>query len=212
MPNKSEPSVFTKSLLAAALELGAAVEDGPATWTGSQFNSEALAREDSGRAVRDRSDEMLAIVIDSIPVLIGELHGSCKAIEAAGAIRAFRNQATIARSWLGIEAQNLQLFVVGPPGSESDHQWIDLAEAIEADDRVCRKIVWLPPASPTAMSALRFLKRTFLARPWTGLAAEPVQRLDRLSFVDIPDEWKALLQTPDLEPELLIARLIEATP
>jgi hypothetical protein len=50
---------------------------------------------------------------------------------------------------------------------------------VEADERICRKHVWLP-AHET--SAAQFLDTTFLARPWqrdalTPQSLDPIQRL-----------------------------------
>ena len=73
------------------------------------------------------------------------------------------------------------VLLIGPNGSARDPKWISAAAAIEDDDRICRKLVWLPTGDATA-SAESLLIRSPFARPWRG--AHPIDAqadaIDRL--------------------------------
>ena len=115
----------------------------------------------------------------------------------------------IARSWLGSGAPNLQLFLAGPIGTAADAVWRHLAAQAEADDRVCRKLVWLPPERATVQQALVFLNRTFLARPWEcGRQASSIS-LDRMGAVTLPAGWEAAVDDETLDADALVTKLIE---
>lgn len=68
---------------------------------------------------------------------------------------------------------DLHLFLVAPAGSRDDEHLRNLRSRYEADERFCRKFVWLPPHSPTQDDVVAFLDRTLLAQPWQGKSAEP---------------------------------------
>ncbi len=74
--------------------------------------------------------------------------------------------------------EDLHLFLVGPPGAGDEPRWIELAAQIERDERVCRKLVWLPHQPHMENSVQTFLDRTFLARPWLALEGIHQPRLD----------------------------------
>lgn len=84
-------------------------------------------------------------------------------------LRRFRNQCVIARSFVSAnQSLDLQIFLVGPRGSEWDKNWKSLGLFLERDDRVARKLAWLKPrdALDDDKSFEDFLRRTFFARPW----------------------------------------------
>lgn len=94
----------------------------------------------------------------------------------------YLNLAAIEWSWLGRRGEDLLLLLVGPAGSDGEEQWLQRRGLIERDDRVCRKLVWLPPGDdPDVEGALNvFISRTFLARPWLSPALRS-QTLDGLT-------------------------------
>ncbi|MBP2463942.1 MULTISPECIES: hypothetical protein [unclassified Rhizobium] len=84
-------------------------------------------------------------------------------------LRRYRNQCVVARSFLTTnQSLDLQLFLVGPRGSEWERKWNSLGLYLERDDRVARKLAWLRPrdAARDDDSFADFQRRTFLARPW----------------------------------------------
>jgi hypothetical protein len=204
--------VYQSLLLAAARALGAKVDTAPAEWTGTVFNAEvlstALIRESEQRHDRDLPRLIGAARLDDMPVLIGELGGPPERASVNDLTRRYRNQATIARSWLGPEAANLQLFLIGPPDGRSDFRWRQLAAAVEADDRVCRKLVWLFQDDPSIEVARGFLDRTFLARPWQADSQEIVE-LDSMSDIALPAGWEAVVDDQELDTDQLVRCLIE---
>ena len=109
-----------------------------------------------------------------------------------------------------MDAQNLQLFLSGPSGSARSDVWLDHAELIEADDRVCRKLVWLPPESDVTSSATMFLRRTFVAKPWASATKKTVPRLDQMSAIDLPPGWRAVLENEALDADAIVALIVEA--
>ena len=136
------------------------------------------------------------------------------------------SQAAIARLWLPAEtSEDLNLYLVGPSGSDTRMQWRDIAAEIERDERVCRKLVWLPPvtASEQEDSLAHFLSRTFLARPWKDTGAPGEHDIDRLRNLgskltsdDAPratiEEWLRILQTPQSDSNDLVRQLTEVLP
>jgi hypothetical protein len=198
-------------LLAAARAIGAQAETAPAEWTGAAFNAEVLNAASTKEPLQRHEHDLPRVVgaarLDDTPVLIGELDGPPERAGVNDLSRRYRNQATIARSWLGSEAPNLQLFLIGPPGALNDIRWRQLAGAVEADDRVCRKIVWLYQGEPSIESARGFLERTFLAQPWQEDGKEIVE-LDRMSDIALPAGWEAAVDNQELGTDDLVRRLI----
>jgi hypothetical protein len=191
-------------LIDAARAVGAKVSDAPTSLLGSRFNSEVLSDAISGDSLSRRETDLpqhvYAALLDGFPEgpPIGEIIGS--------QLRRFRNQATIARSWLGSGAMNLHLFLIGPPGALTDSAWRQFAAEIEADDRVCRKQVWLSHANPSMENAREFLERTFVARPWP--CEQRTELLDSMVNISLPDGWEEALQDQELDFGGLVEQLI----
>jgi hypothetical protein len=196
-------------ILQAAAELGAELETAPAEWIGAAMNAEVL-RPISGTVPFQRDERDLpkivgAALLDATPVLIGELPGEAHRGAVDEALRRYRNQATIARSWMGTKGPNLQVFLYGPLGALNDQHWRQLAASVEADDRICRKLVWLFYEDPSLAAATQFLQRTFVARPW---AKETTQaELDRME-ISLPTGWETAIDDLDLDPEQLVRELV----
>lgn len=199
----------------AAERMGARVEDAEQELVGDRLNAEVWSDlhpdVTAERPRRDLPESVIASRLDGTPVLFGMLVESADQADFRDAFRRYRNQATIARSWLGADAQELQLFLIGPPGVASDSQWQDTARRIEADDRICRKLVWLPPSEPTIEDAVMFLGRTFLAAPWRRSRMPAAMRLDQMSDIPLPPDWITLLEDEALSVDGLVAKLVEVT-
>ena len=92
--------------------------------------------------------EVAGLIVGGRPVLVGLLPESSDPTEINGAMRRYRNQAVIARSWLTPdETVDLHLFLASPVGAQGELAWRQAALAIERDERVCRKLVWLRPST-----------------------------------------------------------------
>ena len=210
MPDLDAANLVTM-LRQAAGTIGATVTDAPEYLKGDRFNSEVLSDAISGSTVRRQGSDLPAsveaVICDDFPVLLGVLTGPPNRGSVSTQVLRYRNQATIARSWLGSAAPNLHLFLVGPVGAFGAPEWRQLAAEIEADDRVCRKLVWLFNDSPTADSAKEFLERTFVARPWP--TEQRSERLDSVANFSLPDGWEDALQDQELDFTTLVDRLIE---
>jgi hypothetical protein len=168
--------------------------------------------------------EVAGLIVGGRPVLVGALPESSDPLEIDGAMRRYRNQAVIARSRLTPdETVDLHLFLASPIGAQGDQAWRQAALAIERDERVCRKLVWLRPLTEDqeAASFNAFAGRTFLARPWRDGPQQTGAQLDRFSrLVDVigdagvprslVEEWLSLAAEENTEWPELVDRLIEA--
>lgn len=210
----SEAPVFVDFLLQAAERIGARVADSAVELVSSRFNSEVLSETVQGSSITRHENDLPRAVraarIDDVPVLIGELSGTPLRASIELQLRRYRNQATIARSWLGAEAPNLQLFLIGPLGAYSRSDWRQLAAEIEADDRTCRKLVWLFDLAPTLDDAEAFLNRTFVARPWPKQQQQVL--LDTVASYALPAGWEKAIDDKDLDFDGLVEALIELEP
>jgi hypothetical protein len=113
--------------------------------------------------------EVKALRIGRYTVIFGTLPDTPTLPGVRETLRRYRNQCVVARSFLSVnDSLDLQLFLVGPRGSEWERKWKSLGLFLERDDRVARKLAWLRPrdAAQDAESFDEFLRRTFLARPW----------------------------------------------
>lgn len=202
-------------LLTAARAREGVVDDPPEGMVGSHLKSElwgATALDTAAeRAEQDLPAIALGTRIDGTPLLFGVLGADASYELVREQLRRYHNQATIARSWLAADSPNLQLFLAGPEGSAGNSEWRDVAALVEADDRVCRKLVWLPRAEPDQSDAHQFLGRTFLASPWATQPERGAARLDWMSVVALPAGWDAALQDPALDADGFVARLVEAS-
>jgi hypothetical protein len=206
-----EPPPLMLLMIEAAQSIGAVVAEAPAQLSGSRFNSEVLSDAIAGGTIGRRESDLphlvAAATLDGIPVLFGILDGSALKTSVDQQMRRYRNQAAIARSWLGSDAPNLQLFVSAPSGALREPAWRQLAAEIEADDRTCRKLVWLFEGSPTLDDAKGFFERTFIARPWP--AEQLTQQLDSMANISLPIGWEEAIEDPDLDFSGLVEQLIE---
>ncbi|KPH04381.1 hypothetical protein CO657_22910 (plasmid) [Rhizobium acidisoli] len=210
MTPRDAPELF-QLMLDAAVEIGATIGEAPPQLSGARFNSEVLSEAISGGTVSRNESELpqrvAAAILDGVPILFGSLIGAPLKGNVDQQMRRYRNQATIARSWLGAEAPNLQLFILGPGGALLNPIWRQLAAEIEADDRTCRKLVWLYQNEPTIDDAKRFFERTFIARPWP--VEQMTKQLDSMANISLPGGWEEAIEDPDLDFGALAERLIE---
>lgn len=117
----------------------------------------------------DLPSEARAFRIGRYTVIFGTLPDTPTLPIIREVLRRYRNQCVVARSFLSAnKSLDLQLFLVGPRGSEWEKKWKSLGLYLERDDRVARKLAWLRPrdALRDDDSFSDFLRRTFLARPW----------------------------------------------
>ena len=154
-------------------------------------------------------------------VVLGLLPETTDEHALATAIRRYRNQCVIARATLAPNAVlDLVLVMIGPRGSEGKDPWRAVALAVERDDRVARKLVWLRPDDPTDDRASfdEFTRRTFLAQPWRTAARFSVATLDDIAAdldagvppSDTAGTWTQLAIERGAEPDSLVDGLVEA--
>ncbi|MFB6449091.1 ABC-three component system middle component 1 [Bradyrhizobium tunisiense] len=207
----AEAPKFADLLLQAADRIGASVSEAASELIGNNFNSEVLSEVVSRSSIVRHNNDLPKIIhavrLDDVPVLIGELSGTALRASIEPQLRRYRNQATIARSWLVSEAPNLQMVLIGPLGAYSKSEWRQLAAEIEADDRTCRKLVWLFDQVPDLDEAETFLARTFVARPWP--ATQQRVLLDTVASYSLPPGWEEAVDDKDLDFDGLVEKLIE---
>lgn len=178
-------------------------------------------------ADRELPERSVALSIGYHRVLIGSLGTDARLHAVEGELRRHLNQAAIDWSWLGRAGDDLLLVMAGPPGSDTDENWKHACAVVERNERVCRTLVWLPPADPGnwPASLAPIVDRTFLVRPWhvkdpDGGGAGPLDPWARLAAELVNEDegfdeaaarrWIEILSDPvdggDL-PERLVAAL-----
>jgi hypothetical protein len=155
-------------------------------FVGTAFNGGATAA--TTLSASDLPGECIALSIGRFALILGVLPDSPTQEAVQEAVRRYRNQCVIARSYLSpSQSLDLQLMLLGPRGSDIDSNWDTLAKLVERDDRVARKLVWLMPEIPDRdeESFNQFIKQTFLARPWRGPGKFEDVELDKLSDAEV---------------------------
>jgi hypothetical protein len=171
----------------------------------------------------DLPTRVTAVKLGRHSVLLGELPASPSTEAIEDLLRRFRNQAVIARSYLNAnEALDLQVFLVGPLGSEASDKWSTLALLIERDEKVARKLAWLRPEKSVndEKSYREFIGRTFLAQPWiydhefVTADLDGLSRIPELSDASLPrntaQAWVQLTFQHHDDAVTLVDSLIEA--
>jgi hypothetical protein len=130
--------------------------------------------------------KVLGLSVGRYSLLVGQLPNAPSNESIEDTLRRFRNQSVVARSYLSTnDALDLQVFLIGPPGSEDDERWMTLGLLIERDEKVARKLAWLRPVDGgnVLSSYNEFIRRTFLAEPWNHDAVFTMADLDSLSRI-----------------------------
>lgn len=161
-------------------------------------------------------DEITSLFIDVYAVIIAPIGDEIEEHQSAGLkVLHYLEVSAKIRTWLNSALkENFYLFLVGPPGSLDSKEWRDVEYRIERDERICRKLVWLPPSDESLLDrdAHRFCERTFMARPWRD-ANTATEELDPLKMVlasaGLPLAWYEILDRRTL-PEKDIANLLIA--
>jgi hypothetical protein len=199
---------------------------------GAMSNEEANAKDgDSQHRISASNSPPIQIpqtrlFVGEWSVIIGLIGGAPHASPATDILRepiierwrVLQRSAAVARTALSEKRQDdLTLMLIGPLGSDKDGEWIAMASQIERNDLVCRKLVWLPPATAAEFenSLTAFLKRTFLARPWSLTKTAEQQKLDAVSNLGPTlDRWQLVLDEQPIEDSEidyheLVERLIQ---
>jgi hypothetical protein len=205
--------------MAAATAVGLPAADAP------QLTSDVFLGGEGSETARLKVSDLLhplrALQLGRFTVLLAMLPEEPSLEAVTEALRRFRNQCVIARSYLSVnQALDLQGILIGPRGSEPMDEWRPLALLLERDDRVARKFVWLRPANEAADDAsfADLIKRTFLARPWVNDATFTMAALDNLNRAaamwdtsvprDTVDEWVNLSLAPRDDADTLVQGLV----
>lgn len=206
------------ALTAYAVDAGLEAADAPHlvadTFVGGKGEASASLE------ARDLPATRRGISLGRHPVILGLLPEPPDGAGLVDALRRHRNQCVVARAALPPNAAlDLVLVLVGPRGSEGRDAWRATALAIERDDRVARKLVWLRPSErrddPDSFDA--FAKRTFLARPWATTARFSVATLDDIAAEldsggaarDTSGRWIRLAVERSGNPDDLVDGLVE---
>jgi hypothetical protein len=212
-------------LKAAAVEVGLAGAEAP------ELAGQVFLGGDGAESTRLRPSDLphpvRALKIGRYSIVVTMLPEQPSVEAVTEALRRFRNQCVVARSFLSAnEALDLQGVLVGPRGSESADEWTPLALLVERDERVARKFAWLRPAGGKAddgkaedASFRDLIKRTFLARPWINESTFTMAALDNLNRAaamwdttvsrDTVDEWVKLSLEPRDDPDTLVQALVD---
>ena len=173
----------------------------------------------------DLPGDALGLRIGRFALVLGILPERPNEGEVVDRLRRYRNQCVVARSYLASdEALDLHLLLVGPRGSERSGAWRPLALAVERDDKVARKLVWLRPddgpevAEADRASFADFVRRTFLGRPWKTQATFTMAPLDSVGRGvaldgvprDTTGDWNRLALQHRSDPVALVDGLVEA--
>lgn len=181
--------LFKKVLIDEAIQRGWQVRETAKELLANTYRSTKVARQFSSEPYDEREgyvqNDVEAVSLDFCNVLIGFLGDDAHGWEDC--LKRHHAQAAIARSWLDGKAEvDLYLMLVGPLGSAGQSLWQDAASSIERDERICRKMVWLP-ADDQALATRdlkKFFERTFLAQPWLTETSQDQQDLDSLGAIE----------------------------
>jgi hypothetical protein len=170
----------------------------------------------------DLPADCIALSMSRYTLILGLLPESPSLEAVQEAVRRYRNQCVVARSYLSpAQSLDLLLLLVGPRGSEMDEDWDALAKFVERDDRVARKLVWLMPehSEYDDDSYNSFIKQTFLARPWRRPDNHDDVELDKLTSAgsevdglsrETIQAWEKAVLDLDKTPEEIVAELVTA--
>jgi hypothetical protein len=159
----------------------------------------------------DRPAETNALRIETYFVLFAQMGNESDEASTAKRLRDLHVWAGIVRG--GLEADqkdDILLVLVGPFESEGSTKWKAFASMAERDDRICRKLLWLPgPEQAAQADAASVLLRTFMARPWMLTMGANAQELDagrrfRAAVAKHPQATPELLRLAELWWALLV--------
>lgn len=217
----TSPGWFLENLRSAAEQCELQVSDWPELAGVSFRGGEASAS--TRLSPSDLPVIKYGLKIGRYAVVVGVLPEEPNAPAIRETLRRYRNQCVIARSFLSAnQTLDLQLMLVGPRGSERVSEWRAVALMVERDDRVARKLAWLRPEEDAndVASFGDFLKRTFLARPWSFEGGFSVAALDRLNSANeknigllprnVAEEWEKIALGPEEDPMKIVDALINA--
>jgi hypothetical protein len=195
--------------------------ESPPHLTRTRFPAESLLHTRQPPGDRPREDDLdqgysmrpVALVDQTFVVRVIELDALPEDLSTV--IAAANIQASIDQAYCPEAADDIFVFFVATRSPSAGRDaWATFAERIERDDRVCRKLVWIPPtgvaAEPLRKAAGEFLDRTFLAEPWNVKGSsggpqeiDPVQRaLASMDTTGLPAQsvlaaWFAALASGD---------------
>ncbi|WP_437981391.1 ABC-three component system middle component 1 [Sorangium sp. So ce117] len=161
----------------------------------------------------------IGIFVDVYAVLIASLGEDVDSPDTVGQqlIHCLEKAAKV-RTWLdSAKKENFYLFLVGPLGSAEIKEWRDNQYRFERDERICRKLVWLPPGDDSLLKreSVRFCNRTFMARPWLE-ASRNAEELDPLRVVlaaaQLPATWYEVLESRTISDKDIAELLIRGLP
>ena len=166
-------------------------------------------------------EDTFGLRLGAFPVLIAPVRlGS--ADDMLASLRPLHSQMVISRSYMRPEEVINAHIMLCATATDPLQDWRQAVDLAERDERVCRKIVWIPDHDALEKSYENFRMRTFLATPW--LAAGTVmnapldhnqdlaQRILVRSGLSRPaaDRWVELAEQLKDEPDTMIAEFDNA--
>ncbi len=159
--------------------------------------------------------------LGSYPVIVAPITLGTTA-EMQTALRLLHSQMIIARSYMGRdEVINAHIFLCAV-GATASTDWRNVIDLAERDEKVCRKMVWLPDSKALNVSYEDFRARTFLAAPWSVVNEQLNARLDTnqglaaklltdsgLAEAAVP-KWIEIVNQSANDPDTMVTRLVDA--
>lgn len=136
-------------------------------------------------------------------------------------LRAAHNQMIIARSYLS-SAQVIDAHIFFVAVEPFGDLWVQHIDAVERDETVCRKLVWMPDMQNSDVSFAAFVERSFLSRPWAEaleLMDAPLDQNEQLVEAVLLEKglgpaaaraWVGLAGSSEDDAEALVEQLVDA--
>ena len=201
-------------LIATAIQLG---------WSGADVPDFVLpqfrGRPDASTA--ELPEKAYGLRLGAYPVLVAPISLGTSA-EMQSALRLLHSQMVIARSYMGRdEVINAHIFLCAV-GATQNTDWRNVIDLAERDEKVCRKVVWLPDSKELDASYEAFRARTFLAAPWNVVTEQMNARLDTnqslaanmLTNAGLAETtvstWIDIVNQSADDPDTMVVRLVDA--
>jgi len=201
-------------LLVSAAELGWSSVDAP-EFVSPRFRG----RPDASTAALPV--EAYGLRLGAYPVVVAPVSLGTTA-EMQATLRLLHSQMVIARSYMGRDEVIYAHIFLCAIGATPDADWRNVIHLAERDEKVCRKVIWLPDLGALDDSYEAFRARTFLGSPWADVDEKLNARLDvnqglaakllaeaGLAESSVP-QWIDTVEATTRDPDTMVTRLADA--
>jgi hypothetical protein len=200
-------------LLASANDIGWSGSDAP-EFVSPRFRG----RPDASTAALPA--EANGLRLGAYPVIVAPVTLGTTA-EMQATLRLLHSQMVIARSYMGRDEVINAHILLCATGAARDADWRNVIDLAERDEKVCRKVVWLPDPAALDKSYEAFRARTFLASPWDDVDEKLNARLDVNQGLaskllmqaglaeDSAKQWIDIVDATKGDPDTMVTRLAE---